>query len=273
VIDLHNHILFKIDDGPDTLSDSLEMASLLSRCGYRHIVATPHTVPGTTWVPSTDSIKDHIAKIDQAAKDGGLDLKILPGMEISFDPQLLDLLNDKKLFTLGGKFSSCLLIEAPFHRFPLGWEQLVFEIISKNYLILLAHPERCAQVVQNPQIIDNLINAGVYIQVNWGSFLGEYGRSAKRTARNLAEKGQIHCLATDAHNPRDCQFALLRDAADNVQQLIGPKNLVRIARENPLRILRGKPPLQMMKSESANEPKKSTCTKFGNDFSVPVATP
>jgi protein-tyrosine phosphatase len=273
VIDLHNHILFKIDDGPDTLSDSLEMARLLSKCGYRHVVATPHTIPGTTWIPTTDSIKDHITKINQALKAGGLDLKILPGMEISFDPQLLDLLNDKKLFTLGGKISSCLLIEAPFHRFPLGWEQLVFEIISKNFMILLAHPERCAQLVKNSQIIDHLINAGVYIQVNWGSFLGEYGRAAKRTARHLAEKGQIHCLATDAHNPRDCQFALLRDAADNVQQLIGSKNLVRIARENPLRILQGKLPLPMMKSESANEPKKSACTKFCNDFTVPVATP
>jgi protein-tyrosine phosphatase len=256
VIDLHNHILFKIDDGPDTLSDSLEMASLLSKCGYRNVVATPHTVPGTTWIPSTGLIKDHIAKINQALKAGGLDLKILPGMEISFDPQILDLLNDKKLFMLGGKISSCLLIEAPFHRFPLGWEQLVFEIISKNYMILLAHPERCAQVVQNPQIIDHLINVGVCIQVNWGSFLGEYGRSAKRTARHLAEKDQIHCLATDAHNPRGCQFALLRNAADNVQQLVGPKNLMRIAQENPLRILQGKPPLPMATKESANEPIK-----------------
>jgi protein-tyrosine phosphatase len=273
VIDLHNHILFKIDDGPDTLSGCLEMASLLSKCGYRHVVATPHTVPGTTWVPSTDSIKDHIAKINRALKAWGLDLKILPGMEISFDPQLLDLLNDKKLFTLGGKISSCLLIEAPFHRFPLGWEKLVFEIISHNYIILLAHPERCAQVAQNTQFIDHLINAGVYIQVNWGSFLGEYGQMAKRTARRLAERGQIHSLATDAHNPQDCQFALLRDAADNVQQLIGSKNLVRIARENPLRILQGKLPLPMMKSEPANEHKKSTCTKFGNDFLVPAATP
>jgi len=105
VIDLHNHILFKIDDSPDTLNDSLEMASLLSRCGYRYVVATPHTVPRTTWIPSTDSIKGQVAKINQAAKASGLHLKILPGMEISFDPQLLDLLNDKKLFTLGGKFS------------------------------------------------------------------------------------------------------------------------------------------------------------------------
>ena len=71
MIDLHNHILFKIDDGPDTLSDSIEMANLLSKCGNRHVAATPHTGQGTTWIPSTDSIKDQIAKINQTAKAGG----------------------------------------------------------------------------------------------------------------------------------------------------------------------------------------------------------
>jgi len=272
VIDLHNHILFGMDDGPDTLSDSLKMAHQLSKCGYRYVVATPHTVPGTAWTPSTVSIKDRIAKINEVVKDGGLDLKVLPGMEISFDPQLLNLLNDKRLFALGGSISPCLLIEPPFHRLPLGWEQLVFEIISKDYTILLAHPERCAQLAENPKIVDHLIDAGVYIQVNWSSFLGKYGRSAKRTARHLAESGQIHCLATDAHNPRDCRFELLRDAADQVRKLVGCKNFERIARENPLRILQGKLPLPMMKSGSANEPKKGVCTGFANDFSVPLGT-
>jgi len=272
VIDLHNHILFGVDDGPKTLCDSLEMARLLSKCGYRLVVATPHTVPGTAWTPSTNAIKNKIAKINQELKAEGLDLKILPGMEISFDPQLLDLLNDNRLFTLGGKISSCLLIEPPFQRFPLGWEQVVFEMISRNYTILLAHPERCAQLVQNPKIVDYLINAGVCLQVNWCSFLGTYGRSAKRTARHLAEKGQIHCLATDAHHPRECRFALLRNVADKVRKLVGRKNFVRIAQENPLRILQGKPPLPMMQSESANESEKSLFTKFGNDFSVPVGT-
>ena len=272
MIDLHNHILFGIDDGPDTLSDSLEMAHQLSKCGYRYVVGTPHTVPGTTLNPSTVSIKNRIAKINQVVKAEELDLKILPGMEISFDPQLLNLLNDKRLFALGGSISSCLLIEPPFHRLPLGWEQVVFEIISKNYTILLAHPERCAQLAENPKIVDYLINAGVYVQVNWSSFLGKYGRSAKRIARHLAESGQIHCLATDAHKPRDCGFALLKDAADQVRKLVGRKNLVRIALENPQRILEGKPPLQMMKSGSANGPKKATCDRFGNDFSVTLDT-
>ena len=252
MIDLHNHILFELDDGPENLSDSIEMARLLSKCGYRYVVATPHMVPGTSWIPPKTSIMRRIASLNQAATADDLNLKILPGMEISFDLQLLDLLRDNKVLTLGGRNSTCLLIEPPFQNFPLGWEQIIFKILSKNFQILLAHPERCEQLVRRPEMIDQLIHAGVHIQVNWNSFLGEYGRSVKSAAHHLAEKNKIHCLATDAHTPRECQQRVIRDAAKIVQQLVGRKNLFRMAHENPLRILQGKLPLPMSASEAAD---------------------
>ena len=252
MIDLHNHILFEIDDGPKSLYESLKMVRLLSECGYRYIVATPHIVPGTTWIPTRAAIIKRIAKLNRAATAEGLDLKLLPGMEISFDLQLLDLLKDNKILTLGGRNSSCLLIEPPFQKFPLGWEKIIYKILSSNFQILLAHPERCDQLVRNPQMIDQLIHAGVYIQVNWSSFLGEYGRLVKKAVQHLAENDQIHCLATDAHSPRNCQLSVLKEASKKVQQLVGNRNLSRMALENPLRILQGKPPLPMSAAEASD---------------------
>ena len=253
MIDLHNHILFGIDDGPETLSDSLEMARLLSRCGCRYIVATPHMVPGTTLIPAKTSIMKRIASLNQAATSERLNITILPGMEISFDPQLIDLLKDNKALMLGGRASCYLLIESPFQNFPLGWDQVIYKILSNNFQIILAHPERCEQIAKNPQMIDQLILAGVYIQVNWKSFLGEYGRYVKKAVWHLAKKGQIHCIATDAHTPRDCQQSVIKNAAKIVQKLVGRKNLFRVAHENPLRILQGKLPLPMSVSEETDE--------------------
>jgi protein-tyrosine phosphatase len=256
VIDLHNHILFEIDDGPKTLKGSLKMARLLSECGYRYIVATPHMVPGTSWIPSIMSIKNRIEALNHAATAEGQDLKILPGMEISFDLQLLDLLKDNKVLTLGGKLSTCLLIEPPFQNLPMGWEQIIFKILSSNFQILLAHPERCEQLMRNPQMIDQLIHAGIHIQVNWKSFLGEYGRFVQKAVQHLAEKDQIHCLATDAHAPRDCKISAIRSAARVVQQMVGRKKFFRMAQENPLRLLQGKSPLPMSASAAADEYRK-----------------
>ena len=46
MIDLHNHILWGMDDGPSTRGDSVEMCRIAHSDGIRTIVATPHTLNG-----------------------------------------------------------------------------------------------------------------------------------------------------------------------------------------------------------------------------------
>jgi protein-tyrosine phosphatase len=105
--------------------------------------------------------------------------------------------------------------------------------------VLLAHPERCVQLSANPDLIDRLIGSGVYLQVNWGSFLGQYGRTVAHTARLMAGSGQIHCLATDSHRPRWHNPEGMQAATAKLRALIGQENLQRITTDNPLRVLNG----------------------------------
>ena len=245
MIDLHCHILPGVDDGPKNLDESLEMARIFKDAGYYRVVTTPHQVPGTPWMRSIEEIRSQLAELNQAIKAEGIELDVLPGMEISFDPLIPDLLEKGRLLTLGK--TSCVLIETPFQQLPLGWEQVVFAILAKGYFILLAHPERCAQMAASPRLVERLIESGVYLQVNWDSFLGYHGRVALRMAHHLADSGYIHCLATDSHNPQERHAAHVKLAAAKIQKLIGRENLQRIASENPLRILRNTYPVPMIK--------------------------
>jgi protein-tyrosine phosphatase len=256
MIDLHCHILPGVDDGPQNLDESLEMSRIFIKAGYRQVVATPHQVPGTTWMPSTEEIRNQLTELNQAIKIEGIELDVLPGMEISFDPLIPDLLEKGQLLTLGK--TSCVLIETPFQQLPLGWEQVVFAILAKGYYILLAHPERCVQLAASPQLVDRLIESGVYLQVNWDSFLGYHGQAALRLAHHLADSGYIHCLATDSHNPQERHAAHVRLAAAKIEKVIGRENLQRIASENPLRILRNTHPLPMMKPNLKTQMKKKS---------------
>jgi protein-tyrosine phosphatase len=110
----------------------------------------------------------------------------------------------------------------------------------------------------SPRLVDRLTESGVYLQVNWDSFLGYHGRAALQMAHHLAENGHIHCLATDSHNPQERHAAHVRLAAAKIEKLIGGENLQRIARENPLRILRNTHPLPMMKPYLKSELKKKS---------------
>ena len=237
MIDLHCHILHDLDDGADTAAESLEMAQAFVHSGYRTVAATPHMVPGTTWMPSIDLINTRVAALNQTIKEVGLELEIVTGMEIAIDPQIPDLLDDSRLLTLGN--SSCLLIEPSFQQLPPGWEQVIFSILAKGYSILLAHPERCVQLAAHPDMIDRLIGSGVYLQVNWGSFLSQYGRAVARKAWSMAESGQIHCLATDTHHPGWHNPTRIQAAEAKLREMIGQENLQRITTDNPLRVLNG----------------------------------
>ena len=260
MIDLHSHILPGVDDGPKDLDQSLELALIFKEAGYHRVVATPHQVPGTTWMLSLEEIRNKLAELNHAIKIENIALDVLQGMEIAFDPLIPDLLGKGQLLTLGN--TSYVLIETPFQQLPLGWEQIIFAILSKGYSILLAHPERCAQLAGRPQLADQLIESGVYLQVNWDSFLGYHGRSALRMAHHLAESGYVHCLATDSHNPQERHAAHVKLAVAKILKLIGRENLQRIASENPQRILRNTHPLPMSKPDPKTAVKKESKWRF-----------
>ena len=46
MIDLHCHLLPGIDDGPNTLEESLELCRIAVADGITHAIVTPHIHPG-----------------------------------------------------------------------------------------------------------------------------------------------------------------------------------------------------------------------------------
>jgi protein-tyrosine phosphatase len=247
MIDLHCHILPGIDDGPKTLKESLEIARIFEQAGYSHAVATPHAVPGTTWMPKPEEIRCQLSELNQAIIKEGIKLKVLMGMEVALDPNIADLLDQGHVKPLAG--TSYVLIEPPFQRLPLGWERAIFGVLSKGFKVLLAHPERCAQLTSNLDLCDELIESGVYLQVNWDSFLGHHGRTTQKMAIYLAGKSYIHCLATDSHESKSRNASQVQRAAETIEELIGPWNLQLISRENPIRVLRNEALKSMERQE------------------------
>jgi protein-tyrosine phosphatase len=217
----------------------MQMAKAFERTGHSIVAATPHMVPGTIWMPTVDRICSQVAGLNQSLKDCGQRLEIVVGMEIALDSQIPDLLDNDRLLPLGN--ASCLLIEPAFQQLPPGYEQILFAIQAKGYSIMLAHPERCAPLAVNPSLFERLIQSGVYLQVNWGSFLGQYGQAVACTARLMARKGWIHCLATDSHHPGGHNPERIMAATATLRKIIGQENLQRLTTDNPLRALNGEP--------------------------------
>ena len=147
MIDLHSHILPGIDDGATDMVQSLEMARIYEDVGFRQVVATPHWMPGTSWVPAPLDIRKKVAALNRAIKGQGIALTVYPGMEISLDVEIPRFLKDQRLQPLAG--GAFLLIELPFQWLPVGWEEILFRVLANGYRVLLAHPERCGPLAEN----------------------------------------------------------------------------------------------------------------------------
>lgn len=244
MIDIHCHILPGIDDGSKSIHMSLEMAVQYQKSGFSHVVATPHFMYGTSWAPRPEVIKDRVNKLQKAIQKAGISLNVFSGMEIALDPEIPGLIRKKHVIPLAG--SSYFLIEPPFHWLPPGWEDIPLSVLENGYHVILAHPERCSGFLENPELLEKLVSAGIYTQVNRSSFQGFHGKHSQNLALKLAEKRLIHFMATDSHDPQKRSCVCGNKCFENLKKLMGEKNLKILTWDNPVRLLMDKPPERMV---------------------------
>jgi protein-tyrosine phosphatase len=198
VIDLHSHVLPGVDDGAADLEGSLEILRAAAEDGIVKLAATPHVRED---YPTTASTMERLVdEVNAAARAAGIPVEVLRGGEL--DLARLDTLDDAELrrFGLGGN-ARLLLLEFPYVGWPVGLPERAFQLATRGYAVVLAHPERNADVQAQPERLRGLVDAGVWIQLTAASVDGRLGRRAEACARDLLDAGLAHLMASDAHAP------------------------------------------------------------------------
>lgn len=208
MIDLHNHVLFGLDDGCRTIEESRALAEAAKRAGHRGFVATPHIRAGM-FDNTVSGIRARFAETKDVVLAAGLELSL--GAEYFFDETLLPRARNKELLTLG-ETSRFVLAELPQTQIPPRLFDTLFEIRVAGYAPVIAHPERCRGVQANVKSALELFRkAGVLLQLDLGSLVGHYGDPARRASHELVRAGAYHVAAYDLHRPED--VAVIVDAA------------------------------------------------------------
>ena len=97
-----------------------------------------------------------------------------------------------------GGVGTWLLVELPWAGVA-DPEGVLFRIQTQGFRVLLAHPERYAYLEE--AVVERLVERGVRLQLELGSFTGVYGRRAKSRARRFGDRGLAHVVASDLHRP------------------------------------------------------------------------
>lgn len=231
MIDLHLHLLPSVDDGPQSMGDSLEMLGLASTLGFSTLVATPHLqdrLDDGYQSLVTETYQQLIADADRSG------IEILRGFEIRIDPALPGWLEAGDPITLAG--TRTVLVELPFAGWPTYTDRVLFDVMAAGYRVLLAHPERYAVAMQQPDLLFDLHDRGVLFQVTTGSLAGLFGNPARDLAERLLRRGMVDVLASDAHSAGR-RFVSVSEGLDRARELVGADAVQRLTVTNPHAIL------------------------------------
>jgi protein-tyrosine phosphatase len=193
------------------------MARVAVADGSRAIVATPHwPLDGQT----PGALVRELATEAQARLDAeGIPLRVFPGHELEIAWDLGDALAAGNALSLAD--SRFVLLETPYFEVPIFLRDLVFRLQSQRYRPILAHPERNPRVQHEPGCLEEIVDAGCFLQLNAGSILGLFGPRPRRAAEALLARGWVSIIASDAHGAQ-LRPPLLAEAARAAGRVVGP---------------------------------------------------
>lgn len=228
MIDWHCHLLPGVDDGSKNLAESLAMGRILADAGFTEVCCTPHCLHGV-YDNTPEIVQQTTAALQKAFQKEDIPLRLHPGMEYYLDEMFLKKLDD--LQPLGN--SRLVLVEAPQQASPEILKNTLFQLLRRNWVPVMAHPERCT-IFDNPHVekraawlrkmwpfnrgqgstveeslLQTLVNMGCKFQGNISSFVGGYGPEVARQAHAHRVAGIYGCFGSDGHDAKSLKRMLV----------------------------------------------------------------
>lgn len=198
--DMHSHILSGLDDGAETLEQSLNLLEAMQDLGFRKLIMTPH-IMGDFYKNTPSTIQAALARLREAAINAGLgELELECAAEYYLDEWLGGKLESgEPLLSFGGD-KKYLLLETSYMNEPFNFHETIFRLQALGYQPVLAHPERYTYFYGRFAELEKVYENGVLFQLNLNSLAGYYSSGAQRVAEKLIDARLVNFVGTDAHN-------------------------------------------------------------------------
>lgn len=231
MVDIHNHILYGIDDGPTILEESLEMARIISVLGIKQIIATPHYLPGLYETPYLE-IKEKVEQFNKKLAQNKIPIEVYPGQEVRLTMEMIEQYKQGQIGTLNEK--NYMLVELPYEKLKEEDYRVIEKLKDLGISPVIAHIERYSLKRDHREALTKLRSKGCYFQMNSDNLMGLNGFWMKKWCQRLIKKQVIDVFASDAHSAIQRNSGLMKG-----YQCISSKERISVLKKNAVHILEG----------------------------------
>jgi tyrosine-protein phosphatase YwqE len=195
-VDMHSHLIPGIDDGAQTVEDSIVLIERLQSMGFKSLVTTPHIK--SDHFPNTAAIiQQGLKNLRQELAERNINVPVRAAAEYYIDDHFLDLLERRELMPVTGNE---VLVEVSFLVEPIKFHDILFRMQMADYRPILAHPERYSFYHNKTDAYRELKNRGCLLQLNTIALTGYYGKPVKQAAERNLKEGLYSYCGSDMHH-------------------------------------------------------------------------
>lgn len=200
-IDIHSHMLPGIDDGCDTIEESLASIAMLQGAGFVGTICTPHLWPDMFPDNTPANIQRWTEALTGVLAQRGIEYALWPGGELRLFKGVIDWMRSHGVPTLAG--SRYVLLDFWEDKWPKYVDQGLDWLLAEGYQPILAHPERIgiADTDKLVKHLDDITARGVLLQGNFRCMTGEDGYLPDQRIRQFLQESRYWLLAMDMHRP------------------------------------------------------------------------
>ncbi|KLT65243.1 tyrosine-protein phosphatase [Pedobacter sp. BMA] len=219
--DMHSHIIPGIDDGAQTLKDSLALAQKFKALGFRKLIATPH-IMADYFRNTPETINRGLDILRKGLHDIQLDLDVDAAAEYYLDETLEKKIRQKEVLTFGADY---MLFELSYINPPQNLFDFIKLIQDSGYKPILAHPERYPYYYSSFESYHQIRETGCLLQMNSIALTGYYGSGAKKTAEEMVENHLVDFIGSDMHHLKHAAALENSLTTPLMQRLLGQHQL------------------------------------------------
>ncbi|MFK7732995.1 MAG: tyrosine-protein phosphatase [Pseudomonadales bacterium] len=236
LVDLHCHLLPGIDDGPDTLEESLQLCQIAVESDISVAVVTPHIHPGR-WENNRQSIAEQCSALQQSLVSKRIPLRLGFAGEVRLTEQVIDQVAQNQIPFYGELDGyHIMLLEFPHGHIIPGSDKLVQWLLDRRIRPLIAHPERNKAVMKHSACLLPFLEAGCLLQLTAGSLTGSFGGKAQAIAQQLLQDNVVAVVASDGHNAK-ARPPELKNAFHHIAEHYGQARAERLMIHTPATIV------------------------------------